>query len=75
MKTQEQIQKVIKAYEERIKEHERQMSVADTFAKASGIMDNAESYISCIKQYYDNKDKIEDLQTGIKILNWVLDIK
>lgn len=75
MKTEEQIKSVVKAYEDKRKEYERQMNMAETFIQANVIMENTEGYLLCVKQYYENQNKIEQMQKCITLLKWLLDIK
>lgn len=74
MKTQGQIEAILKEYEKRLEDFKNKAYDSKQFMKAHKFFDDEPSYIEACNAYWDYRLKANRTQARIEMLKWVLDI-
>lgn len=75
MKTQEQIEKALKKYEEMLEDNKRKMDFELQFIEGSTFMEDKITYADSARKYYEAEKNVYACEKLIKNCRWILDIE
>ena len=75
MKTQEQIEAVIKKYKQMLEDNKRIMDFEDDWMKLNSFLQDKDSYVASAHRYHDAELIVYACEKLIKNCEWILDIE
>lgn len=75
MKTQEQIEKALKKYEEMLEDNKHKMGFELQFIEGSTFMEDKITYADSVRKYHEAEKNMYACEKLIKNCKWILDIE